>query len=63
LSCSEDGTTAWCGISILPLAYIIPMELAKERKELLTSGYGEHLIIVSKQYKERLVVEVEPQVG
>ena len=63
LSCSEDGTTAWCGISILPLAFIISMDVAKERKELRTSGYGEHLIVVSRQYKERIQVEVEPQVG
>ena len=63
LSCSEDGTTAWCGISILPLTFIIPMDVAKERNELQTSGYGEQLIVVSSQYKERLLVEVEPQVG
>ena len=63
LSCSEDGTTAWCGISILPLSYIIPTDVAKERKELQTSSYGEQLIIVSSEYKERLLVEVEPQVS
>ena len=58
---SEDGTTAWCGVCILPIGYIVPLDRATSRNDVKSSHYGDKAVTVSEEYKERLLLEIEPQ--
>ena len=62
-SYSEDGTTTWCGICILPVSFIVPLREIVNTSQMQYLPNGDPMVNLSQTYKERLLLDLEPQVN
>jgi hypothetical protein len=58
---SEDGTTTWCGICILPVSFIVPLREIVNTSQMQYLPNGDPMVNLSQTYKERLLLDLEPQ--